>query len=56
MEAAISCNFHCKRLAQHWEGYWPTADLEQMVVDVRQRLSATACAAWRRRWNDRGRR
>ena len=46
MEAAISCNFHCRRLAKHWQGYWPTADLDQMVADVRQRLSA-ATAAWR---------
>jgi hypothetical protein len=27
MEAAISCKFHCKRLAEHWRGYWPSADL-----------------------------
>jgi streptomycin 6-kinase len=45
MEAAISCNFHCTRLAKHWRGYWPTSDLDQMAADIQQRLSA-ATAAW----------
>jgi hypothetical protein len=26
MEAAISCKFHCKRLAEPWRGYWPATD------------------------------
>jgi streptomycin 6-kinase len=45
MEAAISCKFHCKRLAEHWRGYWPSADIDRMAADVEERLAA-ATAAW----------
>jgi streptomycin 6-kinase len=45
MEAAISCKFHCKRLAGHWRGYWPSADIDRMAADVEERL-AVATAAW----------
>jgi streptomycin 6-kinase len=45
MEPAISCKFHCKRLARHWEGYWPGADLAALTADIEQRLAA-ATAAW----------
>jgi streptomycin 6-kinase len=46
MEAPISCNFHCKRLAERWRDYWPNVDLAQMTADIEERLSA-ATAAWR---------
>jgi streptomycin 6-kinase len=46
MEAAISCKFHCRRLADRWEAYWPHADPAELVADVEQRLAA-ATAAWR---------
>jgi streptomycin 6-kinase len=45
MEAAISCKFHCKRLAKKWRGYWPAADPAEMAADVEERLAA-ASAAW----------
>jgi streptomycin 6-kinase len=45
MEAAISCKFHCKRLAEHWRGYWPGADAAELAADVEERLAA-ATAAW----------
>jgi streptomycin 6-kinase len=45
MEAAISCKFHCKRLAEHWRGYWPSANTAEMTADVEERLVA-ATAAW----------
>lgn len=45
MEAAISCKFHCKRLAEHWQGYWPGTDPAEMAADVEARLAA-ACAVW----------
>jgi streptomycin 6-kinase len=45
MEAAISCNFHCRRLARHWKAYWPAADTERLAADIRERLHA-ACGAW----------
>ncbi len=45
MEAAISCNFHCKRLEGHWEGYWPDTDPAALTADIEERLAA-ATAAW----------
>jgi hypothetical protein len=45
MEAAISCKFHCKRLAERWRGYWPGADAADLAADVEERLAA-ATAAW----------
>src|SRR5688572_18922388 len=45
MEGAISCKFHCKRLAEHWRGFWPSADLSRMAADMEERLAA-ATAAW----------
>lgn len=46
MEAAISCKFRCKRLAELWRGYWPSADIDRMAADVEERLAAAA-AVWR---------
>jgi len=34
MEAAISCKFHCKRLAEHWLGYWPATDPGELAADT----------------------
>jgi streptomycin 6-kinase len=45
MEAAISCKFHCKRLAGLWEGYWPDTDPADLAADIEHRLAA-ATAAW----------
>ena len=45
MEAAISCKFHCKRLAELWRGYWPAADPAELAADIEARLAA-ATAAW----------
>jgi streptomycin 6-kinase len=45
MEAAISCKFHCKRLARHWGEYWPGVDPAALTTDVEERLAA-ATAAW----------
>jgi streptomycin 6-kinase len=45
MEAAISCKFHCKRLAGLWEGYWPDTDPAALAADVEHRLAA-ATGAW----------
>lgn len=45
MEAAISCKFHCKRLADHWRGYWPDTDPADLAADIEERL-AGATAAW----------
>jgi streptomycin 6-kinase len=45
MEAAISCKFHCKRLAEYWRDWWPSADLGRMAADIEERLAA-ATAAW----------
>lgn len=45
MEAAISCKFHCKRLAECWRDWWPSADLGGMAADIEERLAA-ATAAW----------
>jgi hypothetical protein len=45
MEAAVSCKFHCKRLAEHWEGYWPATDPAELAADIERRLAA-ATAAW----------
>jgi streptomycin 6-kinase len=45
MEPAISCNFHCKRLADHWRGYWPDVDPAELAADVTARLAA-AGSAW----------
>jgi streptomycin 6-kinase len=45
MEAAISCKFHCKRLAERWRGYWPDTDAADLAADVEERLAA-ATAAW----------
>jgi streptomycin 6-kinase len=45
MEAAISCKFHCKRLAGHWTGYWPGTDPAELTTDIEARL-AVATAAW----------
>ena len=45
MEAAISCKFHCKRLAERWRGYWPGVHAADLVADVEGRL-ASAAAAW----------
>jgi streptomycin 6-kinase len=46
MEAAISCKFHCKRLAERWRGYWPATDPAELAADIEVRLSA-AISAWR---------
>jgi hypothetical protein len=45
MEAAISCKFHCRRLAGYWRGWWSSADLVRMAADIEERLAA-ATAAW----------
>src|SRR5687767_9852974 len=45
MEAAISCKFHCKRLAAHWQGYWPATDTAALTADIEERLAA-ATVAW----------
>jgi streptomycin 6-kinase len=45
MEAAISCNFHCKRLSLLWKDYWPEADPAELAADVMDRARA-ASAAW----------
>ncbi len=45
MEAAISCKFHCNRLAEHWQGYWPATDAAELAADIEERLAA-ATAAW----------
>jgi hypothetical protein len=45
MEAAISCKFHCKRLAEHWQGYWPASDAAELAADIELRLAA-ATAGW----------
>jgi streptomycin 6-kinase len=45
MEAAVSCKFHCKRLAGQWEDYWPASDPAELAADVEERLAAAA-AAW----------
>ena len=45
MEAAISCKFHCKRLAELWRGYWPATDPAELAADIEARLAAAA-AAW----------
>jgi streptomycin 6-kinase len=45
MEAAISCKFHCKRLAGHWEGFWPATDTAALVADIEERLAA-ATTGW----------
>jgi streptomycin 6-kinase len=46
MEAAISCKFHCKRLAERWRDYWPGTDAAALAADIEERLASTA-AAWR---------
>jgi hypothetical protein len=45
MEAAISCKFHCKRLEDHWRGYWPATDPAELTADIEERLSV-ATDAW----------
>ena len=45
MEAAISCKFHCNRLAEHWQGYWPATDAAELAADIQERLAA-ATAVW----------
>ena len=45
MEAAISCKFHCNRLAEHWQGYWPATDAAELAADIEERLAA-ATAVW----------
>jgi hypothetical protein len=37
MEAAISCKFHCKRLAERWRGYWPATDPAELAADIEVR-------------------
>jgi hypothetical protein len=44
MEAAISCKFHCKRLAEHWESYWPATDPGELAADIEERLGAATAA------------
>lgn len=68
MEAAISCKFHCNRLAEHWQGWWPATDAAELAADIEERLAAAtaawarnpvagrACAAWRTSLADQGRR
>jgi streptomycin 6-kinase len=46
MEAAISCKFHCKRLAERRRGHWPATDPAELAADIEVRL-AGAVAAWR---------
>jgi streptomycin 6-kinase len=45
MEAPISCNFHCRRLARHWRGCWPGTDPAKLAADILERLTV-AQAAW----------
>lgn len=45
MEPAISCKFHCMRLARGWRGFWPGIDPAALTADIEQRLAA-ATGAW----------
>jgi hypothetical protein len=49
MEAAISCKFHCNRLAEHWRGYWPAADAAEPAADIEERFATATTASSRLR-------